>query len=61
MAAKSGQTLDVKKDLMRQSAPAGVVDIARLCKQLQGSGSAELATQMIRKPEQQDINWSNRA
>jgi hypothetical protein len=60
-AAKSGQTLDVKKDLMRESAPAGVVDISRLCNQLQCSGSAELATQMLRKPEQQDINWTTRA
>jgi hypothetical protein len=56
-ATKSGKVLDVKKDLLRTSPPDGVVDIAKLLAQLECSGSAELATQMIRKPEQQDINW----
>jgi hypothetical protein len=56
-ATKSGKVLDVKKDLLRTSPPDGVVDIAKLIAQLECSGSAELATQMIRKPEQQDINW----
>jgi hypothetical protein len=56
-ASKSGKTLDVRKDFLRAAPPAGVVDIAKLRDQLQSSGSAELATEMIRKPEQQDINW----
>jgi hypothetical protein len=56
-ATKSGKVLDVKKDLLKTASPAGVVDIAKLREQLECSGSAELATQMIRKPEQQDINW----
>jgi hypothetical protein len=56
-ATKSGKVLDVKKDLLRTSPPDGVVDIAKLLAQLDCSGSAELATEMIRKPEQQDINW----
>lgn len=55
-ASKSGKVLDVWKDLMRPA--AGVVDITKLRDQLQASGSAEMATEMIRKPEQQDINWT---
>jgi len=55
-ASKSGKVLDVRKDLLR--APEGVVDIAKLREQLESSGSAEMATDMIRKPEQQDINWT---
>lgn len=61
LTSKSGKTLDVKKDLLRVAPPAGVVDIIKLQAQLQCSGSAELATEMIRKPEQQDINWTKRA
>jgi hypothetical protein len=60
-ASKSGKTLDVRKDLLRPAPPTGVVDIAKLREQLQCGGSAELATEMIRKPEQQDINWTKRA
>lgn len=55
-ASKSGKVLDVRKDLLR--APEGVVDITKLREQLESSGSAEMATDMIRKPEQQDINWT---
>ena len=55
-ASKSGKVLDVRKDLLR--APEGIVDIAKLGVQLESSGSAEMATEMIRKPEQQDINWT---
>lgn len=55
-ASKSGKVLDVRKDLLR--APEGVVDITKLREQLDSSGSAEMATDMIRKPEQQDINWT---
>lgn len=54
-ASKSGKILDVRKDFYR--APEGVVNIEKLRNELQSSGSAELATEMIRKPEQQDINW----
>ena len=59
-ASKSGKILDVRKDLLRAASPAGVVDIAKLRDQLESSGSAELATEMLRKPEQQDINWTKR-
>ena len=55
-ASKSGKVLDVRKDLLR--APEGILDIAKLGVQLESSGSAEMATEMIRKPEQQDINWT---
>ncbi len=55
-ASKSGKILDVRKDLLR--APEGVVNIAKLREQLESSGSAEMATDMIRQPEQQDINWT---
>jgi len=60
-ASRSGRILDVRKDLLRNAAPAGVVDIAKLREQLECSGSAELAIEMIRKPEQQDINWTKGA
>jgi hypothetical protein len=35
-----------------------VVDIVKLRDQLASAGSAELATEMIRKPEEQSINWT---
>lgn len=54
---KLGKTLDVKKDLLRPGEPSGVVEIAKLQQQLASAGSAEFATQMIRKPEQQEIVW----
>jgi hypothetical protein len=47
----------VKKDLLRTGPPTAVVDVVKLQNQLECSGSAEIATLMIRKPEQQDINW----
>jgi hypothetical protein len=56
-AAKTGKTLDVKKDLLR-GGPAGVVEIAKLQQQLTSTGSAEFATQMIRRPEEQSIKWA---
>lgn len=56
-ATKSGKTLDVKKDLLRNGPPSGVVDIAKLQAQLTSAGSAEFATQMIRKPEEQSVKW----
>lgn len=55
--SKSGKVLDVKKDLLRTGPPAGVLDVVKLQNQLECNGSAEIATLMIRKPEQQDINW----
>ena len=57
-ASKTGKTLDVKKDLLRTTAPVGVVDITKLQEQLTTTGSAEFATQMIRKPEELSINWN---
>jgi hypothetical protein len=54
---KSGKTLDVKKDLLRSGPPDGVVDISKLRTELASTGSAALATDMIRKPEEQSINW----
>jgi hypothetical protein len=56
-AAKAGKIVDVKKDLIRTGPTTGVVEIAKLQEQLTSSGSAELATQMIRKPEEQSIKW----
>ncbi len=56
-AAKSGKTVDVKKNLVRSGPTGGVVDIAKLQVELASAGSAELATQMIRKPEEQSITW----
>lgn len=55
-ARKTGQMLDVKKDLLRRGSP-GVVNIATLGAQLDSSGSAEFAAQMIRDPEEQSIKW----
>ena len=57
-ATKSGKTLDVKKNILRAGKPEGVVDIAKLHVQLASAGSAELAAQMIRKPEEQTIKWA---
>lgn len=54
-ASKSGKILDVKKNLVRSG---GVVDVAKLQVELASAGSAELATEMIRKPEEQSITWS---
>ena len=53
---KTGKSLD-KSELLRSETPAGVVDIARLQAQLTSAGSAEFATQMIRRPEEQSIIW----
>lgn len=61
IATKSGKTLDVKKDFLRPGAPPSVVDVAKLKDQLASAGSAELATEMIRKPEEQSIKWTKRA
>jgi len=57
-ATKAGRTIDVKKELLRNGALGGVVNIAKLRDQLASAGSAELATEMIRKPEEQSINWT---
>jgi hypothetical protein len=57
-ATKSGRIVDVKKGLARNGAPGGVLDILKLRDQLASAGSAELATEMIRKPEEQSINWT---
>ncbi len=56
-ATKTGKTVDVKKDLLRSGPSAGVVEIAKLQKELTTTGSAELANEMIRKPEEQSIKW----
>ncbi|HYV13297.1 MAG TPA: hypothetical protein VE980_20500 [Pyrinomonadaceae bacterium] len=55
-ARKAGKKLDVKKQILRND--GGVVDIAKLRDQLLSAGSAELATEMIRKPEEQSIKWT---
>lgn len=55
-ARKASKTVDVKKQLLRSS--GGVVDLAKLRDQLLSAGSAELATEMIRKPEEQSIKWT---
>jgi hypothetical protein len=61
-ARKSGRTLNVKTDLARGNANAGVVDIATLQARLEQSegpavGPAAFALQMIRMPEKQVIEW----
>jgi hypothetical protein len=44
-------------NLLRTGPTAGVVELTKLQKELQSSGSAEFATQMIRRPEEQSIKW----
>ena len=56
-ANKAAKTLNVKETLLRAGPVGGVVDLANLQVELTTSGSAELATEMIRKPEQQSITW----
>ena len=56
-ARKANKTLDIKKNLLRAGAVGGVVDITRLQVELTTAGSAELATEMVRKPEEQSIAW----
>lgn len=56
-ASKSGKTVEVKKNLLRSGPTSGVVDVAKLQVELASTGSAELATEMIRKPEEQSIAW----
>jgi hypothetical protein len=57
-ATKSKKTVDVKKDLLRTGSPAGVVNVSGLREQLASTGSAEFAVEMIRRPEEQSINWA---
>src|SRR5689334_1330900 len=54
---KTGATLDVKNNCMRSGAKDGVVEIAKLQKELTSTGSAEFASEMIRRPEEQTIKW----
>ncbi len=56
---KSGGFLDVKTDYLRSGSVGGVVDITKLQGALASAGSADFATQMILKPEEQTITWSN--
>jgi hypothetical protein len=56
-AIKSGKTLDVMNNLLRTGSTGGVVELTNLQRELQSSGSAEFATQMIRRPEEQSIKW----
>ena len=60
LEARSGKSLDVKKDLLRSGVPGGVVDISKLQTELASPGSAALATEMIRKPEEQSITWGQK-
>ena len=54
---ESGQRVNVKRDLKRRDSLEGVVDIAALCDKLACTGSAQLAVKMLRKPEEQLIEW----
>jgi len=54
---KTGATLDVKNNCMRSGAKDGVVEIAKLQKELTSTGSAEFASEMNRRPEEQTIKW----
>ncbi len=56
-ATKAKKTLELKKNLLRAGPIGGVVDITKLQAELTTTGSAELATEMIRKPEEQSITW----
>ena len=58
LESKKSGTVDVKKDLLRTGAIAGVVEVEKLRARLASAGSAELATEMIRKPEEQSISWT---
>jgi hypothetical protein len=60
LKAQSGKTLDIKNNLLRSGPPGGVVDISRLQTELASAGSAALATEMIRKPEEQSITWGQK-
>ena len=57
-ANKAKKVVDVKTKLLRTGGPAGVINVKNLRDELLSSGSAELATEMIRKPEEQSIQWS---
>lgn len=54
---ESSQSVNVKRDFQRRDAVAGVIDIAGLRTKLACSGSAQLAVKMLRKPEEQVIEW----
>ncbi len=56
-ATKAKKTLEIKTNLLRPGPTGGVVDITRLQGELTTAGSAELATEMVRKPEEQSIAW----
>jgi hypothetical protein len=57
-ANKAKKVVDVKTKLLRTGGPAGIINVKNLGDELLSSGSAELATEMIRKPEEQSIQWS---
>lgn len=54
---ESSERVNVKRDFKRRDAVEGVVDIAALRNKLACSGSAQLAVKMLRKPEEQVIEW----
>jgi hypothetical protein len=54
---ESGTPVNVKRDLKRRDALAGVTDILELRNKLSCTGSAQLAVKMMRKPEEQVIAW----
>ena len=56
-ATKAAKTLNVKEKLLRSGPVGGVIDLTKLQAELTTTGSAQLATEMIRKPEQQSITW----
>ncbi len=53
---ESSQSVNVK-DLKRRDGVEGVIDIAALRNKLACSGSAQLAVKMLRRPEEQTIEW----
>src|ERR1051325_556811 len=58
LKTRAGEFLDVKTNFLRNGSVEGVVDISKLQAALASAGSAEFATQMIVKPEEQTITWS---
>ncbi len=54
---ESTRSVNVKRDLKRRDAVEGVIDIGALRNKLSCTGSAQLAAKMLRKPEEQVIEW----
>lgn len=54
---ESGGAINVKRDYKRRDSLDGVTDVAAVRAKLSCSGSAQLAVKLLRKPEEQVIEW----